>query len=320
MPEAGFDLGLIEFLSEHRSSPLTEVMQAFTFMGEIEGFVLVVAVIYCAYDKRLAVRLSVLVLITMSFNHLLKTLIANPRPFISDGTFAEKWAVSPGKTVELAAEYSTPSGHAMAGASFYTYFFLSVRRRPVRAAAVLMILGTGLSRPYLGVHYAEDVVLGWCLGVPIALLAWRFGNAIGSAWTGLSLRRRGLILVGCSAFIWLTTSPLYESNARPVPFVSYLGFLTGVLLTHPLEMKWLDFDPRSSSPLFKALRVVATVAAVFATLALLDIAFARIAPETSALGSALRYVRYATAGLSGMLLAPWLCARLGLAEAGPAAS
>ena len=42
MPESGFDRGLIEFLSRHRSSPLTEVMQAFTFMGEIEGFVLVV--------------------------------------------------------------------------------------------------------------------------------------------------------------------------------------------------------------------------------------------------------------------------------------
>lgn len=314
MPRTGFDLGLIEFLSENRSSPLTEVFQAFTFIGEIEGFVLVVAVIYGAYDKRLAVRLSVLALVTMSLNHLLKTLIANPRPFIRDGTFAEKWAVSPGKTVELSAEYSTPSGHAMAGSSFYTYFFLSVRRRPVRVAAVVLILGTGLSRPYLGVHYLEDVLLGWCLGVPIALVAWRFTDGIRRAWTALSLSHRGLILVACSAFIWLTTSPLYEPNARPVPFVSYLGFLTGVLLAHPLELKWLDFDPRSSRPLFRALRVGMTVAAVFATLALLDIAFAGIAPDSSPLGSALRYLRYAAAGLSGMLLAPWLCTRLGLAE------
>lgn len=314
MPDAGFDLRVIEFLTDHRFSPLTELMQAFTFIGEIEGFVLVVALIYCAFDKRLAVRLAVLVLVTMSFNHLLKTLIANPRPFIREGTYAERWAVSPAKAVELAAEYSTPSGHAMGGSAFYTYLLLSVRRAPLRAAAVVLILGTGLSRPVLGVHYVEDVLLGWCLGVPIALLAWRFGDPIARAWSLLSLPSRGLLLVACSASIWLATSPLYEPSARPLPFVSYLGFLTGVLLADPLERRLVDFDPRSAGAWSRALRVALTVAAVFATLGLLDLAFTPIAPEASALGSALRYVRYAAAALTGMLAASWLAMRLGLAE------
>lgn len=68
----------------------------------------------------------------MSLNHILKTLIMNPRPFISQGDFMDRWAVSAGKVRELATEYSTPSGHAMAGASFYSYLYANVKSRPAR--------------------------------------------------------------------------------------------------------------------------------------------------------------------------------------------
>jgi hypothetical protein len=43
-------------------------------------------------------------------------------------------------------------------------------------------------------------------------------------------------------------------------------------------------------------------------------AFALASPDTTPLGYALRYVRYASAGLVGVAVAPWLFLRLGLAE------
>ncbi len=171
MPESSFHLDLVQFLFENRNGPATALFQLFTLLGEIEGYVLVVCLIYVAYDKKLAFRLSVLALVTMSLNHLLKTLIANPRPFISEGTYAEKWAVSAAKAAELATEYSTPSGHAMAGSCFYSYLYASVKNRSVRIAAIVSILLMGLSRPYLGVHYLEDVFLGWALGISMAVFS-----------------------------------------------------------------------------------------------------------------------------------------------------
>ena len=140
MTESGFSLDLIQFLFENRTAPATALFQLFTFLGEIEGYVLVVCLIYVAYDKKLAVRLAVLALVTMSLNHVLKSLIANPRPFIGEGTYAEKWAVSASKAEELATEYSTPSGHAMTGASFYSYLYASVKNRYVRIAAIAALL------------------------------------------------------------------------------------------------------------------------------------------------------------------------------------
>jgi membrane-associated phospholipid phosphatase len=322
MTESGFSLDLIQFLFENRTAPATALFQLFTFLGEIEGYVLVVCLIYVAYDKKLAVRLAVLALVTMSLNHVLKSLIANPRPFIGEGTYAEKWAVSEAKAHELAAEYSTPSGHAMTGASFYSYLYASVRNRYVRIVTVAALLLTGLSRPYLGVHYVEDVLMGWALGLAIALFAMKFADSIGNAWGKISLRHQIPIVVASSLCIWLATRPLYDSSSQgsPLAFLSYTGFLAGIVLAYPLEVKWVGFDPRSSNALRMLLRYALCVTLVLGTLLLLDGLFERIASESSPLGNLLRYMRYATAGIAGMFLGPLLFVRLGLAETSPANS
>lgn len=316
MPELSFNLDLVQFLFEHRNTFATALFQLFTFIGDIEGYVLVVLLIHVAFDKRLAVRLSVLVLLTMSFNHILKTLIANPRPFVVDGTYTEKWAVSAATADKLLREYSTPSGHAMAGASFYTYLAASVKHRYVRIAAVVTLVLIGLSRPYLGVHYVEDVLMGWALGIPIALLALRFGDRMSRMWNRLSLLQQVMVVVGASIAVWLATQPLYESTAhgQPLLFVSYWGFLAGIVFAYPLEVKLVGFDPRSSTLFHKILRYVTSVGLVMGTLFLLDAIFGRVASDASTLGNLLRYTQFAAAGVAGVFLAPFLFLRFGLAE------
>jgi membrane-associated phospholipid phosphatase len=319
MPELSFSVGLVQFLFENRNGLATALFQLFSFIGGIEGYVLVVVFIHVVYEKKLAFRLSVLLLLTMSLNHFLKTLIANPRPFVSNGTYAEKWAVSAAKADELAREYSTPSGHAMAGSCFYTYLAASVKHRYMRSAAIVTLLLTGLSRPYLGVHYFEDVLMGWALGIPIALFALRFVDRIGRTWSKLSFQQQVLMVVASSTAVWFATRRLYESNAhgQPLLFMSYMGFLTGIVFAFPLEAKLVGFDPRSSPALHKMLRYVMSVALVIGTLLLLDWVFGLVASDASPLGSALRFARYAIAGIVGMLLAPFLFVRVGLARTTP---
>ncbi len=318
MLELPFNLNLIQFLFENRTPPATALFQLFTFIGEIEGYVLVVVFVYVTYDKKLAFRLAVLALVTMSMNHLLKTLIANPRPFVGEGSYAEKWAVSEAKVEELAAEYSTPSGHAMAGSCFYSYLCASVTSRYVRIGAIGTILLVGLSRPYLGVHYLEDVLIGWALGIPIALFAVRFGEVIGAVWNERSLTQQVLLVVAASIVISLGTSPLYQASThgQPLPFVSYLGLLSGIIFAYPLEARWVAFDPQSSTFFYKVLRVAIAVGLVIGTLVLLDRLFEILGSDASLLGNILRYIRYAVAGIVGVLLAPFLFVRMGLADNG----
>lgn len=72
------------------------------------------------------------------------------------------------------ADYSFPSGHAMGSVALVAALALLAWRGrwrwPVLVVGILFVLGVGLSRLYLGVHYPSDILAGWS-----AALAWAFG-------------------------------------------------------------------------------------------------------------------------------------------------
>lgn len=90
-------------------------------------------------------------------NQLLKFTIQRPRPDVSL------------RLVEIGG-FSFPSGHSMAAMAFFglfiwlTWRYVRDRRARVRLTAFLcvMIAAVGFSRVYLGVHYASDVLGGFC--------------------------------------------------------------------------------------------------------------------------------------------------------------
>ncbi len=310
---------LVQLLFEHRSGPASALFQVFNFLGDLEGYVLIVSLVYVAWDKRLAFRLALVAIGAMVLNHALKTVIANPRPFVGEGTWAEKWAVSPGKAESLVSEYSTPSGHAMTGSAFYTYLIASLQQRWVRLAAVACIVLTGLARPYIGVHYMEDILLGWAVGIPAAVLAFRYGEPLGIWWKGRSGPQQVRLLVSASLVIWVGTRVAYATSPHgpPLAVLSYLGLLTGIVFAYPIEAKHIRFDPRSSGLSIRLVRFVIAVSLVAGILVLLDQLFALVSSDDSVFGNLLRYIRYAAAGGVGFLGGPYLFMHLGLARALP---
>jgi undecaprenyl-diphosphatase len=92
----------------------------------------------------------------------LKAWIARPRP-------------DAGSAVPLPDSFAFPSGHATTGIAAFGAFAIVLApllpagraRAWFWAGAVVVGLGTGLSRLVLGVHWVSDVLAGWCLG-----LAW----------------------------------------------------------------------------------------------------------------------------------------------------
>ena len=92
-------------------------------------------------------------------NQALKFVVQRPRP---DGF----------RLAEVGG-YSFPSGHSMAAMAFFGLLVWIVwhyeRDRRMRwglaAAFSLVIVMVGLSRVYLGVHYASDVVAGFCVSL-----------------------------------------------------------------------------------------------------------------------------------------------------------
>jgi membrane-associated phospholipid phosphatase len=312
-----FHLSYIQFLADHRTPLLTHLMRAATFFGSANAYILIFLFLYILWDKRLAVRLSVLVLLTMSLNDLLKTVIHNPRPFVLQGTYLQKWAVSPAQARALAAEYSTPSGHAMGSSAFYTYLAASLRNRFLRAALVVLILLIGFSRPYLGVHYVEDVLLGWLCGLSLAALAVCFTESLTSIWRNFSYAQQiafavsgGLLLI--LLFQWING---WQLNEAPRTLISYAGFLAGIAIANPLEARAVRFDPRSASPVAKLLRLLLTVVLALAVLLAPEALFPLIGGKLSLAGYCVEYLRYTAVGVTAIYIAPLLFTRLKLAAA-----
>jgi len=147
MPPLHFNLPILEFLASHRTPLLTQFFLAVSALGNL--YTVIITLIYVAWNKKVAIRLAVLMSLTSSLNILLKLIIKNPRPFVLEGTYLKKWAVSPQAARSLALEYSTPSGHAMAAASFYSYLFALVRNGYFRAFAIAAIVLIGFRAPIL---------------------------------------------------------------------------------------------------------------------------------------------------------------------------
>ncbi len=142
---------------------LTLFMQLITLFGSLKA-ILIISVITAAYllfnGKRVHIGwLYVDLLPAYMVMLALKGWFGRSRPS--------------GETLTAAVGYSFPSGHAMMSVALYGFLILLLCQKRHKhyklwvTALLLLILLIGVSRIYLNVHYATDVLGGWFFG-----LAW----------------------------------------------------------------------------------------------------------------------------------------------------
>jgi membrane-associated phospholipid phosphatase len=95
--------------------------------------------------------------IAIGLNYAVKLIVKRPRPVL-DGLPPLGGAPS---------SLSFPSAHA---ASSFAVATAMTRVEPVAALAFVLAFALALGRPYLGMHYPSDVLVGAVLGVALGLL------------------------------------------------------------------------------------------------------------------------------------------------------
>jgi membrane-associated phospholipid phosphatase len=279
---------------------LVALFTFFTYLGYEEFYLILLPLIFWCIDKQIGIGLGYLSLLSAWLNSVIKYLFVIPRP--SD----------PRLHIPLPeTSPSFPSGHAQNAVANWGYLALRFRNRLVWIVAVIIILGIGLSRMVLAVHFPQDVIGGWLIGILLLVIY---------AWAEVPVRRwiagqktivQLALAIGVPVLlIFLHPADpegLYPAEGVITPMSALVGFGIGLVM----ERAWVRFKV-DGEWWRRGLRYLLGVIVV----AIFYIGPKLILPEEMPYGleAGTRFVRYALVGWTGAFLGPWLFVRLRLAE------
>ena len=166
-----FDEGAFAFMRRLVSNVNTGIMESFSLLGTHYFLIPANLALVCYFffirkHRWYSIRVPVIALSSMFMMFLLKLIFQRPRPLMP--------------LLEEARGLSFPSGHATMSSSFYGLLIYMIYKNEkigtltklvAISALVLLIVFIGASRVYLRVHYASDVLAGFCLGFMWLLLS-----------------------------------------------------------------------------------------------------------------------------------------------------
>lgn len=300
---------------------LLGAMRFVSLLGEEQAFLVILPAFYWSINKRLGRQLGYIFLLSALINNIAKNFARQPRPFWLD----------PDVQKGEAEGYGLPSGHVQNVTAVYLLLAYWARRTWGWVLALLFVAVMGLSRFYLGVHFLQDIAVGFALGLLVlgAFLGWQ--RAFAERYSRRILGRRLLIMILIPTILagvyvvgllllgppnidvpWASFIPAAELNAREdvvSTVAGLLGFGVGMLL----ESSRVRF--RVEGPIWK--RILRYLLGIAVAVGIWGGLRAVFPAEPQWIALPLRFVRYLLLLLWVTYFAPWLFVKLRLAAADP---
>ena len=159
-----FDNAIYNFIISFRSDSLDSIFKFITCFGNPITIVCLIIAFVLIFRNKDSLFLTISAVDSVILNTILKHIVRRNRP----------------SHLRLISEtgYSFPSGHAMISVCVYGFLFYlaysKIKNKYLRFISCLclgiLILGIGISRIYVGVHYPSDIIAGYSLAIIIIIL------------------------------------------------------------------------------------------------------------------------------------------------------
>ena len=158
-----FEINILRFFRNISNNFLDFLMEVFSFLGEQFVVVIILALIYFIYDKKVGRKIAFVIFTSINLNGIIKGTVQRIRPFVYDLN------LDPAR-LETATGYSFPSGHTQNSSTVFYTVSNHFKKNYLWIITILITILIGFSRIFLGVHYVTDVIVGMALGILCAFL------------------------------------------------------------------------------------------------------------------------------------------------------
>ena len=217
----GLQLEILMFFQSIRSQLLNAIFLLFTVSTELPVIIVISAAMYWCFNKRIGQRLLFSLIGNFVTNIGIKDFVKAARPIGIPGLESLR--------VSTATGYSFPSGHTQSATSFWSTLILLIKRPWIYIVGIIMIIGVGISRLYLGVHWPVDVIFGWIFGILLSIVFVKIFDYVDE-------NKKYWILI-----ILLIVYAIIGYFLGSDSYIGYLGIMTGFIIGYIVEDVFIKF-------------------------------------------------------------------------------
>ncbi len=314
-------VGLISLIPEVNeafysdNSTIQAIFNTITYLGDPIVFIIIVAILYLAYNKKLAKNITLSLLFSYYLNGLVKEAFQDPRP-AANTDLTEDLGV-------IESSYGFPSGHAQNSVAFWGYISYEFKDKkkykeipiiPIILSIIIFLIA--ISRIVIGVHDLQDMIGALLIGIGFLLVFIYLEPILTPQFNKLNFIAKIVLTVVVSLTIFLIATFIFprayvQLATQNIPpdypdagaFSLSGGVLFGFGIGYLLENEYIKYDPSQLSNKKKIINIIIGLVIVivvflpFEYLLTIDSAF-------------YRFFRYALVAFILAYVVPLICTKI----------
>ncbi len=302
--ESGTGLTIILWFQSWRTDLVTSLFQPFNWAGGETFFLILLTIVYWTISKSVGRRLTIIFLFSTWLNAFCKSWWERPRPY----QVSEKV-----KVPYLVGGYGLPSGHTQTATTVASVLMAETRKKWALILLFLYMFLMGISRMVHGVHFPQDVVIGWILGVAVVIILLMLEKRFKPLLDTLTLAQTILIALVVAVVLIGLAFAVESDPHRIAGMITPAAVLVGVIPGFYLEQKKVGFAIRGSL-VQKCLRYLVGIVTALLLKEGLKPVLGLINDHSLTMEVSVRFIRYFLLGLWISIGAPWLFVKIKLAS------